>query len=544
MIPSFIARKHGKEEIEYDHPLIKNILEETYGIMVYQEQVMQIAQKLASYTLGEGDVLRRAMGKKNADEMAGQKIKFVQGAKTNEIDEEIALRIFEKMEKFAQYGFNKSHATAYGYLTYVTAYLKANYPGEWLASLMTCAKDDTEKVAKFMHEAYALSIPCLAPDINESDKEFRATDKGIRFALSAIKGVGEQVVETIVQERIKKGPFASFHDFLFRIDKKRIGKKTIEILIDGGCFDCFGSHRDHVLGELDILFDEASKRAKEKEGGILHLFEETALSTKTTPLKPATRTKEELLFREKQLLGLFVSDHPLRLYSDPIKLLGAISIHEIELLPGSSIFRIAFIIESCAFKISSKSGKKFAILRILDLRDESMEIPIWSDLLEKHMPLLKENQMLWAICTKEGTGDGSSIQCKWIHDFKTLSQESLEKDSQAYDTIRNQMNRFKKREFSPKHAGKEEKPKVQSPSPMKRKIALYFDIGRLRASHMIQLKKNLTAHPGDRDVVIFFLDQSTDIAEIPLSQTKKVNWTKQLLKEIELIDSFAKSVEE
>ena len=547
MIPSFIARKHGREEIEYDHPWIQAILEETYGIMVYQEQVMQIAQQLANYSLGEGDVLRRAMGKKNADEMAGQKIKFVQGAKANGIEEEIALRIFEKMEKFAQYGFNKSHATAYGYITYVTAYLKANYPGEWMASLMTCAKDDTEKVAKFMHEASSLAIPCLPPDINESDKEFRATDKGIRFALSAIKGVGEQVVDTIVQERTKKGPFASFHDFLFRIDKKKVGKKTVELLIDAGSFDCFGIHRDHVLGELEMLFDEASKRAKEKEGGILHLFEESALSSKPSSNKPPTRSKEDLLLREKQLLGIFVSDHPLRLYSDPLKLLGALSIQEMDALPTGSVFRLAFLIESCAFKISSKSGKKFAILRILDIRDESIELPIWSDLLEKNLPLLKENKMLWAICTKEGTGESSSIQCKWLGDLKTFSPETLEKESLAYDTIRRQLNRFRKKDPSPSskdQSVKETKAKEPPPPLPHKKIALQFDLSLLRASHMIELKKRLDSSPGDRDIVIRFLANENEVAEIPLASNKKVRWTRQLLKELESISSFAKSIEE
>lgn len=547
MIPSFIARKHGREEIEYDHAWIQAILEETYGIMVYQEQVMQIAQKLASYSLGEGDVLRRAMGKKNAEEMAGQKIKFVQGAKANGIEEETALRIFEKMEKFAQYGFNKSHATAYGYITYVTAYLKANYPGEWMASLMTCAKDDTEKVAKFMHEAFSLSIPCLPPDINESDKEFRATDKGIRFALSAIKGVGEQVVEAIVQERTKKGLFTSFHDFLFRIDKKKVGKKVVELLIDAGSFDCFGTHRDHVLGDLEMLFDEASKRAKEKEGGILHLFEEKELSSPSSSNKPPTRSKEDLLFREKQLLGIFVSDHPLRLYSEPIKLLGALSIQEIDALPPGSVFRLAFIIESCTFKISSKSGKKFAILRILDLRDESMELPIWSDLLEKNLPLLKENKMLWAICTKEGTGESSSLQCKWLGDFKEFSRETLEKESIAYDTIRRQLNRFRRKDPSSgmkDQPMKEAKPKEQPSTPLQKKIVLSFDLARLRASHMVELRRRLDGCPGDRELVIRFLVQESEVAEIPLPSHKKVRWTKQLLKEIESIGSFAKSIEE
>ncbi|MGH2639043.1 MAG: DNA polymerase III subunit alpha, partial [Rhabdochlamydiaceae bacterium] len=218
MIPSFIQRKHGKEPIEIDHPLMKEVLSETYGIMVYQEQVMSIASLLANYTLGEGDVLRRAMGKKDREEMARQRDKFRKGAQEKGIDPDLSMRIFDKIEKFASYGFNKSHAAAYGYLAYVTAYLKANYPGEWMAALLTCDRDDVTKVAKLVGECLAMNLPILPPDLNESGHEFVATSKGIRFAMSGIKGVGGGVVEAILQERKKSGAFRSLFDFCQRID--------------------------------------------------------------------------------------------------------------------------------------------------------------------------------------------------------------------------------------------------------------------------------------------------------------------------------------
>ena len=182
------------------------ILEETYGIMVYQEQVMQIAQKLAKYSLGEGDILRRAMGKKDHAQMEKEREKFRKGAIENGISDGIATAIFDKMEKFASYGFNKSHAAAYGFLTYVTAYLKANYPKEWMAALMTCDRDDVTKVAKFIRECQSMEIGILPPDVNEAGKEFIATDRGIRFAMSGIKGVGEGVVEAILEESKEKRP--------------------------------------------------------------------------------------------------------------------------------------------------------------------------------------------------------------------------------------------------------------------------------------------------------------------------------------------------
>ena len=205
MIPSYIARKHGREAIDIDHPWMEEILAETYGIMVYQEQVMQIAQKLAGYSLGEGDVLRKAMGKKDHAEMQRQKKKFRDGAIKNGIEEKLALQIFDKVQKFASYGFNKSHATAYGYLSYVTAYLKANYTKEWQAALMTCDIDDLTKVAKHISEAAEFGIAILSPDVNESSSAFYPTEKGIRFALAGVKGVGHGVVEAIIAEREKKG---------------------------------------------------------------------------------------------------------------------------------------------------------------------------------------------------------------------------------------------------------------------------------------------------------------------------------------------------
>jgi DNA polymerase III subunit alpha len=229
MIPSFIQRKHGKEPIDIDHPLMKDVLAETYGIMVYQEQVMQIASLLANYTLGEGDVLRRAMGKKDREEMANQREKFRTGAEQKGIDPHLAMRIFDKIEKFASYGFNKSHATAYGYLSYVTAYLKANFPGEWMAALMTCDRDDLTKVAKLIGDSQGMNIPILPPDVNESGHEFVATPKGIRFAMSGIKGVGEGVVETIIEERKKNGAFKSLFDFCSRIDTKKSAKRPSSI---------------------------------------------------------------------------------------------------------------------------------------------------------------------------------------------------------------------------------------------------------------------------------------------------------------------------
>jgi DNA polymerase-3 subunit alpha len=272
MIPSFIHRKHGREQIEIDHPLMQPILAETYGVMVYQEQVMQIASVLAGYTLGEGDVLRRAMGKKDKEEMSRQREKFSQGAQKNGIGEDLARKIFDKIEKFASYGFNKSHAAAYAYLSYATAYFKANYPKEWMAALMTCDLHDTTKVAKFIGEAKSLHISVLPPDINSTGREFSVSGDGIRFAMSGIKGIGQGVVDVILEERKKGGIYKSLYDFVQRVDKAHIGKKQIEILCDGGCFDFTLWSRDALRSSVEAMFERASREQKEASLGVLNLF--------------------------------------------------------------------------------------------------------------------------------------------------------------------------------------------------------------------------------------------------------------------------------
>ena len=251
---------------------MQSVLAETYGIMVYQEQVMQIAHLLAGYSLGEGDVLRRAMGKKDREEMARQRMKFRQGALLRGIDEQTAMLIFDKVEKFASYGFNKSHAAAYGYLSYATAYVKANYPGEWMGALMTSDRDDLSKVTKTIRECQSLGIAILAPDVNESKKEFVATDNGIRFAMGAIKGVGEGVVECILEERAVRGAFASLHDFIKRIDVRKVGKKTIELLIESGCFDFTGWERGALCQSVEPMVLSVSKAQQETARGIRDFF--------------------------------------------------------------------------------------------------------------------------------------------------------------------------------------------------------------------------------------------------------------------------------
>lgn len=531
MIPSFIARKHKREPIEYEHPWLKEILEETYGIMVYQEQVMQIAQKLANYSLGEGDVLRRAMGKKDMKEMTQQRQKFLQGAVQNGIDEETAGKIFDKMEKFAEYGFNKSHAAAYGYLSYVTAYFKANYPSQWMAALMTCDRDDISKVAKFFHESRGMHIPILPPDINESGKDFIATASGIRFAMSGIKGVGEGVVDAIIEERNARGAFSSLYDFVSRVDIKRVGKKAIELLVEAGCFDTMMWHRDELKASLDSMTEEVLRKQKEESRGVQSLF--AKIETENPFLKPPKlarlRAKEEQLLREKELLGFFLTGHPLDTYKDLLSRLGCITLQEIERAPLNSVFRVACVIEEVGIRVSSKTQKKFAILTISDGGGGKFELPVWPEMYEECSHFLFENQLIFAVVAKEKREESSQLSCKWLGELKNINEERLLEADSAYDKAKAQVTRQQVN-----------RPRKQAtpPTPVPEAYVISIDIDKLRASHLLTLQHIVRSSPGPTPLLVRFCSQDQEIATLTSLASRGIEVTSTLSDAIKQIPSI------
>lgn len=530
MIPSFINRKHGREPIEYDHPWMKDILSETYGIMVYQEQVMQIASKLAKYTLGEGDVLRRAMGKKDSEQMANERTKFRQGALEMGIDEATSMMIFDKVEKFAAYGFNKSHAAAYGFLSYVTAYMKANYPKEWMASLMTCDRDDLTKVAKFIRESHSMDIVMLPPDVNEAGETFVATQQGIRFAMTGIKGVGEGVVEAIIQERKKKGPFKSFYQFFKRIDTKKVGKKVVESMVDAGCFDFTGWTRDALRESVEPMYEAAAKEQAEEAMGVLSLFgkieKETEGRFATPPIVRNKRSPLEMLLKEKELLGFFLTGHPLDSYRVILNRLSCVSLAEVEDLGHDAVFRSAFIVESVQVRLSSKTNKKFAILMINDGM-ESYELPIWSDIYEEKPLLLKENQLLYAVLQVDKREETPRLSCKWLDDLTRADEEMIKDCDNAYDRAKMfiaRQNKFGK--------GKEKEPKKEKPVEKKieepKTFSLKFKAEAVRLSHILQAKEIFNEHRGSTPVQIEFMLEDDIIASVHIDSRWGVTITPQL----------------
>ncbi|MGH7809507.1 MAG: DNA polymerase III subunit alpha, partial [Candidatus Binatia bacterium] len=311
MAEDYIKRKSGKEKIKYLHPLLEGILKDTYGVIVYQDQVMQAAQILAGYTMGDADILRRAMGKKDPEEMAAQRERFVDGAKAKKIDEQRATEIFDQMETFARYGFNKSHSAAYALVSYQTAYLKTHYPVEFMAALMTSEMGDTDKVIKNLAECRGKNIVVLAPDINESLSDFTPVGEKIRFGLAAVKNVGEKAVEVILQSRNQDGAFASLFDFCRRVDTAAVNRRVIENLIKCGAFDSTQVSRARMVGALDDAMKAGQAHQRDQASNQIDIF--AMLGTPSKGAKKAGDvypqvnewSSQELLAFEKEALGFY-----------------------------------------------------------------------------------------------------------------------------------------------------------------------------------------------------------------------------------------------
>ena len=341
MVDDFIERKHGRQKIEYLHPLLEDVLLDTYGMILYQEQVQKIAASMANYTLGEADLLRRAMGKKIAEEMAKQKDRFLSGARENKIDEAIASEIFDLMAEFAKYGFNKSHSAAYGLVSYQTAYLKCYYPAYFMAAAMTCDMDNTDKMKRYVEDTRRMNIKILVPSVRESKSDFWVPRKGeISFALAAIKGVGSVAIKPLLDERAQEGSFKSLGDLAKRVNLGKVGKKNFELLISVGAFDEFGLKRKALVKLVPSIVGYSVDFHENKSCGQMSLFDlshddddssedreqEEGLPWDEEALRKSVHGElwdTEDLFKEKSLLGVFVSDHPLNFFKEDVKAFGS-----------------------------------------------------------------------------------------------------------------------------------------------------------------------------------------------------------------------------
>ncbi len=426
LIPDYIRRKKGLTKIKYEHKLLKDVCEDTYGIMIYQEQVQRAANVLAGYSLGQADLLRRAMGKKDKEKMAKERVNFNRGcAEVNGIDEKKANEIFDLLEKFAGYGFNKSHSAAYGLITYRTAFLKANFPVEFMSALLSNAVNDTDKIAVFVAECQRMKIPIYPPDVNKSQLKFvpeaaaaaespcdtpepesedgapAAPGVGslpaIRFGLAAIKNVGEGAMAGVIEDRNERGCYATMEDFCSRLDGRVVNKKILESLVRCGAMDFTGRDRADLFSQIDTVMASAASAHRDRVSGQFSMFDDFAAPA-TAPIQRAFTswtpwTVSEKLASEKELLGFYVTGHPL----NPIRhiLNGGkyTPINELGTLENRSNFFAAGSLTEVSRKYTKKDGKPFAIIILEDLSG-SVEAMVWNDVFNKCTKLLEPGQLV------------------------------------------------------------------------------------------------------------------------------------------------------
>ncbi len=432
-IDDYIERKKGRKKIEYAHPLLEKICSETYGIIVYQEQVQQAASALAGYTLGQADLLRRAMGKKDTEKMAKEREVFVEGcAKVNQIPAKQANAIFDFLEKFAQYGFNKSHSAAYGLLSYQTAYLKANHPVEFMAGLLGNEINNTDKIATFVSECARMGIAILPPDVNRSALTFLPEEipgaKAIRFGLAAIKNVGEAAMETAIADREENGPFKSMEDFCSRLDSRTVNKKILESLVKCGAFDWDGRHRAALDAAIEVAMGAAASVQKDRASGQVSLFDSFA-DLAPAPSKAAGKgtettvvrwTRSEMLGHEKELLGFYVTGHPLDDYRGNLESGSYGTIADALAMTEAGSVKLAGLLSTVEKRFSKKDGRPFGILTIED-DSGTLELMAWDESFSKNEELLKPGTVL--SCNARITPRDGSVRAMGS-DFKALTPKA------------------------------------------------------------------------------------------------------------------------
>ncbi|MCX5871860.1 MAG: DNA polymerase III subunit alpha [Deltaproteobacteria bacterium] len=422
MVDDFINRKHGRIPIEYPLPELEPILKETYGVIVYQEQVMNIATALANYTLGEADLLRRAMGKKKAEEMAEQKSRFEKGALKNKLDPEKASHIFDLMEKFAGYGFNKSHSAAYAMVTYQTAYLKTHYPAEFMAAQLSLESGNSEKITIYLQECRDMGIQILPPQVNESFEDFLVTEGRVVFGLSAVKNVGETAIHSIIETRKDSGPFCSLQDFTRRVDLRKVNKKVIDSLIKCGAFNGLGPSRRAMSDALDTIIEQAASFQKERIDGQFNLFatecspgELGNLTDTAIPDAPEWDEMTRLGF-EKDLMGFYLSGHPLLNYQELTEKFTNSTTSKLAGISNASPIRLSGIVKKVK-EITTRKGDRMAFLTIEDL-EGVVEGTVFSDVYAASRDLINSGEPLIFSGTRDGEPDAPKILVKEIHKLK------------------------------------------------------------------------------------------------------------------------------
>lgn len=397
-IPAYIERKNDPSKITYLHPALEDITRETYGVLVYQEQIVLMLQKLAGYTPGEADLVRKAIGKKKRDIMAAEEPRFLKGCENAGVSENEARKLWATIQPFADYSFNRAHSAAYAYIAYQTAWLKAHHPVEYMAALLTSVKDSKDGKPFYLHVARKMSIPVLLPDVNSSELDFTPVGDSIRFGLSAVRGVGESVVEKIMEARRNKGAFESFHDFCRKVDYICLNKKTVESLIWAGAFEALGHTRKGLAESFESICSEISHQRKQEEAGQFSLFGGAAeigegLHAHDTPIAIDEYPKDILLAREKEMLGLYVSDHPLLGVEGLLSRMTDSSIAALRSKSAGDVLTIGGLVAGISKKVT-KRGDIMLLLDFEDLSGASVEIVCFARTYEQFADILRSDAIL------------------------------------------------------------------------------------------------------------------------------------------------------
>lgn len=425
MLDDFVARKHGKVAIVYDHPLLEPILKETYGVMLYQEQVQFAANKLAGFSLGQGDILRRAMGKKKPEEMATQRESFIEGCKaTNDIPAKVAEKIFGTIQHFAGYGFNKSHSAAYAILSYQTAYLKAHYPAEFMAAVCSCDMNNADKLPIFIAEAQEMGLEIYPPNVNESQSRFKPEQDGIRFGMAGIKNVGAGAVDSIIREREGNGPFSGLVDFCARMGAQNVNKKVVESLVKSGAFDFTNMSRARLFNGIEFAIQRAAANMKDELAGQASLFD----MLEVTPEKDEETVDElpevdpwpssEMLAAEKELLGFYISGHPLSEHAWEIEKFSLAHYTDLaEMMPGSAT-RIGGLVTHLTKRFTKKAQEPFAMFQ-LETLDGSLEVVAFPAVYREFSVNLEENAPVF-VCGELDKSEHVKIRAAEIYPLREI----------------------------------------------------------------------------------------------------------------------------
>jgi len=496
MIEDFIDRKHGRAKIEYLHPRLEPILQDTYGVIVYQEQVMRIASDIAGYSLAQADIMRRAVGKKDPVKLMKEKIPFIEGAKKNGIEEKIADQIFELIVRFANYGFNKSHSVAYSILAYQTAYLKAHYPAEYMAAALTSEKDNTDKIVLFLDDARSLGINILHPDINLSDLDFTVVKEGIRFGLGAIKGVGEKAVESIIGTRDAHGSFTDIYDFCSRVSLQLVNKRTIEGLIMAGSFDSLHSNRAQIMSALERAMQYGQQKREAITQGQNSLFDLGVSKSVERPQLPPSEpwSESEKLTKEKAALGFYISGHPLRRYEAEVSSFSTARFGEPGRVKSGHIVRVCALVTGVKQMIDKKR-RQMAFITVEDLSGKG-ECVVFADPYEKFRSYLHVDSLVMII-GKADAGENS---------FKILVNEVY-----PLEIIR---------------------------ETFARKVYFHFDLALMNEDVIHQLKSILKDHSGSVQCYLRLNGGSSEANQLYLLPQRMISLSNRVLEEVSRLPGF------